>query len=203
MKRFILTIGREYGTGGRNTGIKIAELLGVKCYDSELITMAATKSGMNMHLLDDIDETAANSLMYTLAIGSSGFAGFGGAVNMPINDKLFLLQADIIRDIAKQGSAVIVGRCADYILRDDPDLVNIFFYAPLEARKANVAERKGVSLDKAASLITKKEKGRKNYYNYYTGSKWGDRSNYQLCIDPTVLGIDKTAEVIAKYLELR
>ncbi len=202
-RKFILTIGREYGSDGRLIGKKIAELMGVTFYDSQLITMAAKESGMSQSLLQDVDEKAANSLMYSLSVGSDSFLGFAGTFNMPLNDKLFLVQADIIKDIAAKESAVIVGRCADYILRDDPDAVNIFIYAPYEQRKANVAERFDISLDKAADMIVKKEKQRKNYYNYYSGAKWGARTNYHLCIDSSLLGVDGTARFIADILNKR
>lgn len=202
-RKFILTIGREYGSDGRLIGKKIAELMGVTFYDSQLITMAAKESGMSRSLLQDIDEKAANSLMYSLSVGSGSFMGFTGAFNMPLNDKLFLVQADIIKDIAAKESAVIVGRCADYVLRDDPDAVNIFIYAPYEKRKENVAARFDISLDKAADMIVKKEKQRKNYYNYYSGAKWGMRMNYHLCIDSSLLGIDGTAKFVADILKNR
>ncbi len=179
-QKFILTIGREYGSNGRIIGKKVAELLGANFYDSELITMAAKQSGMSRHILDNADEKAANSLMYSLAASAGSFGGFTGTLNMPLNDKLFLLQADIIRDIAQKENAVIVGRCSDYVLRENPDTVNVFIYAPYDVRKQTVAERFDISLDKSAEMILKKEKQRKNYYNYYTGAKWGSRINYHL-----------------------
>jgi cytidylate kinase len=129
--------------------------------------------------------------------------GFTGAFNMPLNDKLFLVQADIIKEIAEKESAVVVGRCADYVLREDQDAVNIFVYAPYEKRKEIVAERFGISLDKAADMIVKKEKQRKNYYNYYSGAKWGDPRNYHICIDSSLLGVEGTAQLIADILKKR
>lgn len=203
MRKFVLTIGREYGSDGRQIGKRVAELMGVTFYDSQLITMAAKESGMSQSLLTDIDEKAANSLMYSLSVGSGAFMGFAGAVNMPLNDKLFLVQADIIKDIAGKESAVIVGRCADYVLRDCPDAVNIFIHAPYDTRKAAVAARFDVSLDKAADMIVKKEKQRKNYYNYYSGAKWGMPQNYHMCIDSSLLGVEGTAQLIADILNKR
>ena len=202
-RRFILTIGREYGSNGRLIGKRVAELMGVTFYDSQLITMAAKESGMSQSLLNDIDEKAANSLMYSLSVGSGHFMGLTGAFNMPLNDKLFLVQADIIKGIAEKESAVIVGRCADYVLRDCPDAFNVFVEAPYDKRKETVAERFDISLDKAADMIVKKEKQRKNYYNYYSGAKWGARENYHLCIDSTVLGIEGTAQLIVDILNKR
>ncbi|MBQ8696427.1 MAG: cytidylate kinase-like family protein [Clostridia bacterium] len=202
-RKFILTIGREYGSNGRLIGKRVAELMGVTFYDSQLITMAAKESGMSQSLLNDIDEKAANSLMYSLSVGSGGFMGFTGAFNMPLNDKLFLVQADIIKDIAEKESAVIVGRCADYVLREEADAVNIFIHAPYEKRKETVAERFDCSLDKAADMIVKKEKQRKNYYNYYSGAKWGMHQNYHLCIDSSLLGVEGTAQLIADILKNR
>ncbi len=200
-EKFVLTIGREYGSNGRLIGKKTAELLGVNFYDSELITMAAKQSGMSHNLLKDIDEKAANSLMYSLAVGSNAFSALTGVYNMPLNDKLFLLQADIVKEIAARENAVIVGRCSDYVLREDTHTLNVFIYAPYELRKQTVAERFDISTDKAAEMIVKKEKQRKNYYNYYTGAKWGVRTNYHLCIDSSVLGIDGTASLIADLIK--
>lgn len=200
-QKFVLTIGREYGSNGRIIGKKVAELLGVSFYDSELITMAAKQSGMSQSLLDDIDEKAANSLMYSLSMGSGSFMGFAGTFNMPLNDKLFLVQADIIKEIAEKESAVIVGRCADYVLREEPGAVNVFIYAPYETRKKTVATRFDCTVEKAADMIVKKEKQRKNYYNYYSGAKWGTHSNYHLCIDSSVLGVDGTAALIADFIK--
>ena len=199
--KFILTIGREYGSNGRLVGKKVAELLGVSFYDSELITMAAKQSGMSQSLLKDIDEKAANSLMYSLSVGAGTFGGFTSAFNMPLNDKLFLVQSDIIKEIAEKENAVIVGRCSDYIRRENPDAVNIFIYSPYDRRKEVVAQRFNISLDEAAGIIVKKEKQRKSYYNYYTGKKWGLRSNYHLCVDSSVLGIDRTAGMIAEFVK--
>lgn len=198
--KFILTIGREYGSNGRAIGKRVAELLGVNFYDSELITMAAKQSGMSRNMLSGIDEKAANSLMYSLAVGAGSFHGFTAAFNMPLNDKLFLVQADIIRDLAEKESAVIVGRCADYVLRECAHAVNVFIGAPYEVRKATVAARFDISREKAADMIVKKEKQRKNYYNYYTGAKWGARQNYHLCVDSSPLGIDGTAALIADFV---
>ena len=200
-EKFIITIAREYGSNGRIIGRRTAELLKTSFYDSELITMAARKSGMSQNLLTDIDEKAANSLMYSISVGAGTFSGFGTSFNMPMNDKLFLVEADIIKEIAQKENAVIVGRCSDYLLRDCPQAVNVFIYAPYEIRKQTVAERYQVSLDKAAEMIVKKEKQRKSYYNYYAGRKWGQPGNYDLCIDSSVLGQEGTAELIADFVK--
>ena len=201
-EQFVVTIAREYGSNGRIIGRKIADLLGAAFYDSELITMAAHKSGMSQNLLDDIDEKAAHSLMYSISVGTGVFSGFGvgTSFNMPLNDKLFLVQADIIKEIAEKENAVIVGRCSDYLLRDCDKAVNIFIYAPYEVRKKTVATRYAVSVDKAAEMIVKKEKQRKSYYNYYAGRKWGQPANYDLCIDSSVLGVEGTAALLADFV---
>ncbi|MCI8590455.1 MAG: cytidylate kinase-like family protein [Clostridiales bacterium] len=202
-EQFVVTIAREYGSNGRIIGKKVAELLNAAFYDSELITMAARKSGISQNLLNDIDEKAAHSLMYSISVGAGVFSGFGvgTSFNMPLNDKLFLVQADIIKEIAAKENAVIVGRCSDYLLRDHETAVNAFIYAPYDVRKKTVAERYGISVDKAAEMIVKKEKQRKSYYNYYAGRKWGQPANYDLCIDSSVLGIEETANLLADFVK--
>ena len=138
----LITIGRQYGSGGREIGEKLAAKLGIAFYNNELITMAANKSGMAHNIVGEADEKATNSLLYTLAMGSSFFNGNAGiAFDMPINDKLFVTQSDIIKSLADEAPAVFIGRCADYVLRDFPNLVKLFIHAPLDFRAQHVSER--------------------------------------------------------------
>lgn len=198
----IITIGRQYGSAGRHIGEELANKLGIPFYNNELIKLAAEKSGMAHHVLGEADEKATNSLLYTLAMGSSFWGGNAGiAFDMPINDKLFVTQSDIIKELAGEGPAVFIGRCADYVLRGYPNLIKLFIYAPLEFRSQHIAELHGVTPEKAKDIIVKTDKRRANYYNYYTGQKWGKLENFDLAVDSSRLGIEATAGMLYQYVE--
>ena len=198
----IISIGRQYGSGGREIGEKLAARLGIAFYNNELITMAAQKSGMAHNVIDEADEKATNSLLYTLAMGSSFFnANVGVNYDMPINDRLFVTQSDLIKSLADEAPAVFIGRCSDYVLRGYPNLLRLFIHAPLDYRAAHIAERHNVSLDKAKDLAIKTDKRRANYYNYYTGQKWGRLENFDVAIDSSCLGIDGTVEMLVGFIE--
>lgn len=194
----IVTIGRQYGSGGRKIGERVAEILGVKFYDKELIDLAAKKSGINLELIDSIDERATNSLLYTLAMGSSIYGGNAHVgYDIPVNDKLFLTQSEIIKELADESPCVIIGRSADYVLREYPCHLSVFIYAGLDARIRHVAERNGIGENAAKDLISKTDKRRANYYNFYTGRKWGQKENYEMCIDSEIIGPEGAAQIIA------
>ena len=202
--KIVITIARQYGSGGREIGEKVAAALGIKHYDENLITLAAREGNLDETVASRADESAANSLLYTLALGSNFF---GSAMNFgykpPLNDKLFLLQSDVIRRAAEEGSGVIIGRCADYVLRDHPKRLSIFVYGDLPHRKQRVMERhEGITEAQAIDLINKTDRRRSSYYNFYTGNKWGKYDNYHLAINSSLLGIDKTAEMIAGAAKL-
>ena len=197
----VITIGRQYGSGGREIGKKISELLGISYYDDELISMAAKNSGLNHEILSDVDEKATNSLLYTLAMSGSLFGGNAAmAYEMPINDKLYIAQSEVIKELASREHCVIIGRCADYVLKDYPNAINVFIYADLDKRAERVAAAKDITEAKAKDLIIKTDKQRANYYNYYTSLKWGRIENYDLCIDSGKTGTEKAAEIIANYV---
>ncbi len=202
MKRNIaVTIARQYGSGGREIGNRVADILGVKVYDRELITMAASKSGLPADSLDHVDEKATNSLLYTLAMGSSLFNSSAEGFNMPVNDKLFIVQSEIIGNIADSESCVIVGRCGDYVLRNHPGTLSVFVYAPSEERIKRIMERHSVGHDEAKELMNKTDRRRINYYNFYTGRKWGKFDHYDLMINSHLLGIEGSAQIIADMAE--
>ena len=202
MKRNIaVTIARQYGSGGREIGNRVADILGVKVYDRELITMAASKSGLPADSLDHVDEKATNSLLYTLAMGSSLFNSSAAGFNMPVNDKLFIVQSEIIGNIADRESCVIVGRCGDYVLRNHPGTLSVFVYAPPEERIKRIMERHSVGHDEAKELMNKTDRRRINYYNFYTGRKWGKFDHYDLMISSHLLGIEGSAQIIADMAE--
>ena len=201
----IITIARQFGSGGRLIGRELAQKLNIPFLDNELITLAAKESGMSPEVLKGADERVTNSLLYGLAMGyfppCYGFSTPepGG---LTITDNLFMIQAGIIAKKAKEGPCVIVGRCADYVLKEDSNRVSIFIYADLNARAKRAVDIYGLKPDKIEDEIRKRDKKRGNYYNYYTNRRWDDFHNYHLLLDSSKLGIEQSADLIIKYLEL-
>lgn len=195
-KRVIITISREYGSGGREIGRKLAEQLGIPYYDNELISLAAKESGFDSDLFEEADQRKTTDFFYSMA----AFGNTAGVYNIPLNDQVFVIQSDVIRSVAKKGSCVIVGRCADYVLSDDPDCVNIFINADLDAKLKRAVEVYKLPADKAESLLTKTDKRRASYYAYYSNKKWGRADNYHLCINSGSVGIDASVEIIKSYI---
>ena len=198
MGKVVITIARQYGSGGRYIGELVAKELGIPFYDENLITLAAEKSDICHEAAVEADERNASSLLYTLATGSTAML-HSPHYNMPINDRLFLVQSEIITEAAQNGSAVIVGRCADYVLRDDPHVLSVFVHADSEVRAKKVAERNGITKSEAYSLVSKTDRRRANYYNFYTGKRWGEMANYDLCINTGKLGVENAAKLIVDY----
>ena len=202
-KKVVVTIARQYGSGGREIGERVAEMLGFPLIDKELIKDAASKSELNEDIIKNADESAANSLLYTLAMGSNVLGAtmhFG--YKMPINDKLFILQSDAIKEYAANGSCVIIGRCADYVLRDEPNLFRIFIYGDLDHRKERVAARHPeIKNTQIIDVINKTDKRRSSYYNFYTGRKWGKYDNYDMAVNSSTFGIEETARIIAAAVQ--
>lgn len=200
-KKLIITIARQYGSGGREIGEHIAEKLGIPLYDKQIITEAAAKGNFNIEVIKKSEETAANSLLYTLAMGSN-IAGttlhFG--YKMPLNDKLFIIQSDLIKGYAAEGSCVIIGRCSDYVLRDEPNVLRVFIFGDLDHRKERVTSRHPeVKSSQIIDLINKTDKRRASYYNFYTGNKWGKYDNYDVVVNSSTLGIEGTADMICAF----
>ena len=198
----IITISRQYGSGGREIGKKLAEKRNIPFYDKELIAMAAKQSGFSEEAFEKADERATNSLLYSLMMGSYSFGGRVTTFNeMPINDKLYLIQSDIITKAAQEGPCVIVGRCANYILRDFKNTFNVFIYADKLSRMDRAVKCYGIQADKAADFLTKKDKQRANYYNFYTNRRWNDPENYHLMLNSSHFGIEESVELILEALE--
>lgn len=199
--KILITIARQYGSGGREIGERVAEKLGIPIYDGMLITEAATKSNFNEDVLKSVDESSANSLLYTLAMGSNTLgAAMHFGYKMPLNDKLFLLQSQVIRDYAAAGSGVFIGRCADYVLRGETNVIRLFIYGDLEHRKERVASRHPeLNPSQIIDAINKTDKRRSTYYNFYTGNKWGKYDNYDMAINSSTLGVEGTAELICQF----
>ena len=198
------TIGREFGSGGREVGEKLAAKLGIKLYDKELLQQAAKDSGFCEEIFENHDEKPTNSFLYSLVMDTYSVSGYSAApfLDMPLNHKVFLAQFETIKKIAEKESCVIVGRCADYALSDNPDCINIFIHADLDVRIKNVSRNLNITENKARDIINKTDKQRASYYNYYTSKKWGDSKSYNLSLDAGKLGTDNCVEMILKFREL-
>lgn len=194
----VITISRQYGSGGREIAKRLAESLNIPFYDNEIIQQAAKKSGFSKEMFEQAELKPTGSFLYTMSMFSSNAVGF----ELPLADKIFLVQSDIIKSVAAQGACVIVGRCADYVLRDKPNHVNIFIHSALSNRIERATRLYDLPEEKAKETIVKNDKRRATYYNYYTTLKWGKAENYDLCINSGTVGIDKTVEAIKKFIEL-
>ena len=196
----IITIGRQYGSAGKEIGLTLAERMGVKCYDKELLDRAAKESGLCQELFEHHDEKPTSSFLCSLVMDTYSTGDSSAAfADMPINHKIFLAQFNSIKELAKEGSCVIVGRCADYALADDPNLLAVFMNAPLKARIRRIAEKYDLTDAKAKDLIQKTDKKRASYYNYYSNKKWGDAASYHYCLDSSYLGVQGTVDLL-KFL---
>ena len=204
MANKIYTIGREFGSGGREVGEKLAAKLGIKLYDKELLQQAAKDSGFCEEIFENHDEKPTNSFLYSLVMDTYSVSGYSAApfLDMPLNHKVFLAQFETIKKIAEKESCVIVGRCANYALSDNPDCINIFIHADLDVRIKNVSRNLNITENKARDIINKTDKQRASYYNYYTSKKWGDSKSYNLSLDAGKLGTDNCVEMILKFREL-
>ena len=179
----IITIGRQYGSAGHSIGKILADDLGIKYYDKELLERAAKDSGLCQELFENHDEKPTNSFLYSLVMDSYSF-GYGSTMmDMPLNQKVFLAQFDAIKKISQDGPCVIVGRCADYALKDYDNKLNVFVHAPMSFKKSRIQEQYEIPEAKVKDVAIKTDKQRASYYNYYTSKKWGDLKSYDLCID--------------------
>lgn len=198
----VITISRQYGSGGREIGEKLAKKFDVPFYDNELITRAAKESGFAEETFAKAEDKATNSLLYSLAMGINVYGnqdfGFSG---LSLDDRIFLAQSDVIRKVAEEGPCVIVGRCADYVLKERQDTINLFVRASMDFRIRRAVEVYGVDSKKAADFILKNDKRRSNYYHYHVGEKWYNLNNYDLVIRSDLTGIDKAVECIAAYVQ--
>lgn len=197
----VITIGREYGSGGKELGEKLAAKLGIKFYDKELVDMASEKSEIHSSILHKADEQASRSLLYSIATGiDTRF--FTPSYELPINDKLFIEQANVIKEIAKEEDCVIVGRCADYILESAGiPSIDLFIYASIDSKIARISKLYELTPQKAKDKIKKVEKSRKTYYNYYSNKEWGELANYDLCINTSNMSIDKAVDVAYNFIK--
>lgn len=183
----VITISREYGSGGRAIGERLAKELGVPFYDKELIFMAAKESGLSEEYIKKTEQMKSTSFLYGL---------YMSAQQLPMNDQIFLVQSKIIRQVAQEGPCVIVGRCADYALADYPNVLTVFITGNEEEKIKRLAEINKIDPQKAREMMMKTDKRRSSYYNYYSSKKWGDAQSYDLCINSTVVGVENAVEII-------
>jgi shikimate kinase len=200
-ENFIITIGRQLGSGGRQIGEQLADLLDIAFYDKELIQIASKESGLGKEFFEQADEKKSHSL-FTGLLGAPGtLPGDYYSYNYLNNETLFKIQSDVIRELAGQRSAVFVGRCADYVLKDHPHCISVFISADMSDRIKRIAEIHKVPDKKAKEIIEKTDKKRAGYYNYYSNKIWGTASSYHICINSSVLGIDETVTFIGRFVK--
>ncbi|NDV55138.1 cytidylate kinase-like family protein [Parabacteroides sp. 52] len=203
--KIILTIGRQFGSGGREIGQKLAKALGISYYDKELMSVAAKESGLCEEVFEKADERTASGLSYALTTGYSYMGMYMPYTDFLSHDGLFQIQSDAIRKLAEKESCVLVGRCADYILREDPDLISFFILNKKEDRIRRIKEYQDMKLsdEEAKELMKKTDKSRAAYYNYYTNKIWGAASSYNFSIDVSVLGVDETVAFMKDFVVRR
>ena len=199
-EKHIINIGRQFGSGGRIIGEKLAEKFGFSFYDKELISIASKESGLKKEFFEQVDEKGRFGLFNRLLSHHSGFIN-DFLNNYLSNETLFKIQSDVIYELAQKQSCVFVGRCADYILRENPHCINIFIMANTPDRIKQIVERQKLSHEKAENLLEKIDKKRAEYYNYYTNKTWGTAKSYHLCINSSLLGIDETVNFISLFVK--
>ncbi len=201
----IITIGREFGSGGHQIGVELAKSLGIPCYDKELLERAAKESGLCKDIFESQDEKPTGSFLFSLVMDTYSTNRFASGMfsEMPLNQKIFLAQFEAIKNIAEKGPCVLIGRCADYALEFDSNLLSIFLHANIDTRIRRVSTLYDITSAKAREKITKADKSRASYYNYYTNKKWGSSDSYNLMIDTGIFGIDGSIELIKKAVEVK
>ena len=195
----VITISRQYGSGGRSVAKNLAAALGRPFYDNELITMAAEKTGLSVECFKDAEKTSFGNLFFSLTSLTPSL----DSVGLPLNEKIFLVQSQVIKEVAAEGPCVIVGRSANYVLQDNPNVVNVFLQADLPDRVKRAIDTYGHDAEGAEAMVVKTDKRRANYYNYFTGEKWGKAENYDLILNTSRMDLDKIVEVIKTYVSLR
>lgn len=200
----VITIGRQCGSGGKKIGETVAQRLGIKCYDKELLTLAAKNSGLCEELFETHDEKPTSSFLYSLVMDTYSMGYSNSAyMDMPLNHKIFLAQFDTIKKLADEESCVIVGRCADYALAEYPNVVSVFVTGNDEERIEYLKQLYKVETAKAKDIMVKTDKKRASYYNYYSSKKWGDSRSYDLCINSSSVGIDGAVDMILELARVK
>ena len=193
MEQYVITISRQFGSMGRSIAKDLSENLGIEFLDRDIVEATAKRMGLPVSVISDEEESMKSTFFrrqYPLGMGMSS-----------LKDEIFYTQKNIIRDFAAKGSCIIVGRCADYALADEPHCLNIFIRSNMDDRIKRISERLNVPENKAKDIIKKKDKERSSYYNYYTSKKWGDARSYDLCLNTSQISVEDSIELILKYRE--
>ena len=193
MEQYVITISRQFGSMGRSIAKELSENLGIEFLDRDIVEATAKRMGLPVSVISDEEESMKSTFFrrqYPLGMGMSS-----------LKDEIFYTQKNIIRDFAAKGSCIIVGRCADYALADEPHCLNIFIRSNMDDRIKRISERLNVPENKAKDIIKKKDKERSSYYNYYTSKKWGDARSYDLCLNTSQISVEDSIELILKYRE--
>lgn len=199
MLNSVITISRQYGSGGRFVAKKLAEKLGIPYYDNEIITMSAKESGYTENIFEKAEQMSTHSFLYSVSM----FGTAAGVYGLPLSDKVFLIQSDIIKKCADNGPCVIVGRCADYVLREYPNVVNFYLYSDIDSkieRYKKFYNDLGKNEKEIREEIIKRDKKRGAYYNYYTTQRWGDIENYHLSVNTDSVGIEGCVDILEKFV---
>lgn len=205
MNPFIINLGRQLGSGGREIGKALATHYQIAFYDKELIRLASEESGVNAEFFEKSDERTRRNICGGIFGMRFPFTGDGnvGQHSYLDSDSLFKIQSDVIRHLAAEGSGIFVGRCADYILRDHPRTLSIFISATEEDRLQRISRQYNLNEQKAKSLMEEADRKRADYYNFYSLKKWGHASSYDLCINSSVLGMEQTIEYLCSFIDRR
>lgn len=204
-ERIIVNISREYGSKGHIIGEKIAKKYDIAFYDKELLERAAKESGISKEIFQIVEGQKTNSFLYSIAMGTySNGSRISAAGTVSLSDRLFMVQNDLIKKIAMEGSCVIVGRCSNYILKNEYNCVDVFVYADMQDKINYVMDTTSDADEKKAkTIIAKMDKSRTSYYNYYTNKKWGARDSYDIMINSSVLGVEKSVDIICEFIDLK
>ncbi len=195
-----ICFGRQYGSGGHKISAAVAEKLGYAFYDKDLIVLAAKNSGLSEETVKQTEEKPVRGFLLGMMTGSAQSHGTIHGVGTPLSDKTFIAQSNVIKDAAQKSDCVFIGRCADYILKDHPGLISIFLYADSKARAKRISEYEKCSEKAALGMMKKNDRKRASYYSFYTGRKWGVMNNYDMCVNTSALGIEKTVELITDFV---
>lgn len=201
MTKKIITISRAFGSGGHTIGKAVAERLGIPCYDKELVDKVAEESGFHADFIEEAGEYApvTNSFLFNIAVSSNPMAMMN---SMSMADQLFVCQTNVIRKLADEGPCVIVGRCADYILRDREDCLHVFIHADMEHRAKRIVEKYGETRQTPKKRLTDKDNKRKIYYKHYTNRNWGEAQNYHLSLNSGLIGEEKCVDIIVDVAKI-
>jgi cytidylate kinase len=198
--KYVITIGRQLGSGGKLIGELLSQKLGIPCYDKELIQLASRESGLGKEFFENMDEKSGHSFFGNFFGFRSGYMGDNSG-NYLCNETLFKIQSDVIKELAEKESCIFVGRCADYILRDHPHCLTVFISANKEDRIRRIVQNQNISEKNALILIEQTDKKRAGYYNYYSNKEWGKATSYDLCINSSVFGIETIVVLIEEHIE--